>query len=60
MAVGATLSSTVMVAVQVLTLLLSSVTVKVTVLAPTSVQSKLLLSSVIVAMPQLSNDPLST
>ena len=53
---GAMLSSTVMVAVHVLTLLLTSVTVKVTVLAPRSVQSKLLLSSVIVAMPQLSDD----
>ena len=60
MAVGLTLSCTVMVAVQVLTLLLSSVTVKVTVLAPTLVQSKSVLLNVVVAMPQLSDDPLST
>ena len=49
-----------MVAVQVLTLLLTSVTVKVTVLAPTSVQSKSVLLNVVVATEQLSNDPLST
>ena len=60
MAVGLMMSCTVMVAVQVLTLLLSSVTVKVTVLAPTSVQSKSVWLKDIDAMPQLSDDPLST
>ena len=49
-----------MVEVHVLTLPLSSVTVKVTVFAPTSVQSKSVSLSVIVAMPQLSEEPLST
>ena len=43
-AIGATLSSTVMVEVHVLLLPLTSVTVKVTVLAPTLAQVKLLLS----------------
>ena len=49
-----------MVEVHVLTLLLLSVTVKVTVFAPTSVQSKSVSLNVMVAMPQLSEEPLST
>ena len=37
----------------------TSVTVKVTTLVPTLVQSKLLLDKLIAAIPQLSKDPLS-
>ncbi len=59
-AVGAVLSTTVTVAVQVLTLPLVSVTVRVTVLAPTWLQSKLAWSRLMLAMPQLSLLPLST
>ena len=57
--VGATLSSTVTVAVAVLTLPLLSVTVRVTVLAPTSAQSKDVTSRARLWMPQASLDPLS-
>ena len=60
MAVGATLSSTVMVAVQVVVLPFTSVTVSVSVFAPTSAQAKLVWLKEILAMAQLSLDPLST
>ena len=58
-ATGATLSSTVTVAVQELELPLRSVTVSVTGCSPTSVQSKLLLFSERFEMPQTSLEPLS-
>ena len=58
-AVGTILSSTVTVAVQVLELPLPSVTVKVTVLSPRFVQSKVVWSRARVATEQLSLDPLS-
>src|SRR5690606_26040547 len=57
---GAVMSSTVAVAVALSVLPCTSVTVRVTVLAPTSPQSKLDLSSVMLAMPHESVDPLST
>ena len=57
---GAVLSSTVTVAVQVLVLPLLSSTVSVTVWVPTSVQSKLLELSVRLAKPQASLEPLFT
>src|SRR5690606_37580132 len=56
---GAVTSSTVTIAVAVSVLPLTSVTVRVTVLSPTSPQSKLDLSSVIPAIPQVSDEPLS-
>jgi len=56
---GDMLSSTVTVAVQLLLLPAPSVTVRVTVFAPMFVQSKLLLSKLILDMPQLSLLPLS-
>jgi len=59
MAVGGTLSSTVTVAVQVETFPLSSVTVKVTVFAPISLQSKVAGLTAILNIPQLSEEPLS-
>jgi hypothetical protein len=59
-AIGATLSSTVMVEVQVLTFPLLSVTVKVTVLGPTLAQVNDVLSRLSEAIPQASLDPLST
>ncbi len=54
------LSTTVTVALQVLTLPLMSVTVRVTVLAPTWLQSKLVWLRLMLATPQLSLLPLST
>src|SRR2546423_3269497 len=56
---GGTESTTVTVAVAVWLLPLLSVTVRVTVFAPTLVQSKLLLSRLKLAMPQASLLPLS-
>src|SRR5690554_1101755 len=56
---GARLSSTVTTVVQVETFPFTSVTVKVIVFGPTSEQSKVFLSIVIVATPQLSELPLS-
>ena len=53
------LSSTVIVAVAESEFPLASVTVKVTVFAPTFEQSKVVLSNVIVAIEQLSLEPLS-
>ena len=53
------MSSTVTVAVQVDTFPLLSVTVKVTVLAPTFEQSKAVLSNAKLAIPQASLEPLS-
>ena len=53
------MSFTVTVAVQVLELPLTSVTVRVTVLAPTFAQVKLFGLTVVLAMLQLSDDPLS-
>ena len=58
-AIGAVLSITVTVAVPVLTFPFTSVTVSVTVLAPTFAQVNVDGLTVIVAMPQLSVDPLS-
>ena len=58
---GANLSSTVTIAVLVAILPCISVTVKVTVTGvPTLEQPKLVMSNVLVAMPQLSVEPLST
>ena len=57
-AVGLVLSSTVTVAVQVEVLPLTSVTVRVTVLAPTFEQLKLDGATLIPARPQLSEEPL--
>ena len=59
MAVGATLSSTVTVAVADALLPLLSVTVRVTVLAPTLAQPKDVMSRAMVWMPQASLEPLS-
>ena len=59
MATGSTLSSMVTVAVAVETLLLLSVTVRVTVLAPMLEQSKLVTSRLRSATPHASFDPLS-
>ena len=59
-AVGAMLSSTVIIAVQVSELPLLSVTVKITVLAPKSLQSKVSISKAKEEIPQASLDPLST
>src|SRR5690606_35278425 len=56
---GTVISSTVTIAVALWVLPLTSVTVRVTVLAPTSPQSKLDLSSVMLAIPQASVEPLS-
>src|SRR5690606_7634084 len=56
---GAVMSSTVTIAVALSVLPFTSVTVSVTVLAPTSPQSKLDLSSVMLAIPQASVEPLS-
>src|SRR5690606_39124382 len=56
---GAVMSSTVTMAVALSVLPFTSVTVSVTVLAPTSPQSKLDLSSVMLAIPQASVEPLS-
>ena len=58
LAIGATLSSTVTIAEQVLTLPFTSVTVKITVLAPTIVQSKVVWSKAKLWIPQLSVDAL--
>ena len=57
---GAVTSFTVMIAVSVSVLLLLSVTVRVTVLAPKSAHVKAVLSKASVAMPQASDEPLST
>ena len=57
-ATGATLSCTVTVELQVDVLPLLSVTVKVTVLAPTLEQLKLVLEATKEAIPQASLDPL--
>ena len=57
---GATLSSTLTVASQVLSLPLASVTVRVTVLAPTSAQPKSVWLRAKLAAPQASLEPLST
>ena len=59
-AVGAIKSRTVTVAEQVLLLPLTSVTVRMTELAPKLAQVKLLLFRVVVAMPQASFEPLLT
>ena len=59
MAVGSIESSTVTVAEHVDTLLLASVTVNVTELAPTWEQSKLVWSKLKETVPQLSFEPLS-
>ena len=59
-AVGGLLSSTVTVAVQVLVLPFTSVTVSVSVLGPTSEQSKLVWLKERLRMPQASPDPLFT
>ena len=59
-ATGATLSSTVTVAEHVEVLPLLSVTVRVTVLAPIFVQSKLVLLKARLAMPEASLEPLFT
>src|SRR5690554_2163777 len=56
---GAVTSSSVTIAVALSELPLTSVTVRVTVLAPTSPQPKLYLSSVMLAIPQASVEPLS-
>ena len=53
------LSSTVTVAEHVLELPFTSVTVNVTVLSPTSSQSKLVISNERLSIPQASLDPLS-
>ena len=53
------MSSTVTVAVQVEELPLTSVTVRVTVFAPTFEQSKVVLSNAKLAIPQASVEPLS-
>src|SRR5438128_3899423 len=58
-AVGATVSWTRTVAVQVLVLPFSSVTVRETVFGPTLPQSKLVLSRLRLAIPQASELPLS-
>ena len=58
-AVGATSSSIVTIEVPVETFPFTSVTVKVTVLSPTLLQSNVAISMVIVAIPLASNDPLS-
>ena len=58
-AVGATSSSIVTLEVPVETFPFTSVTVKVTVLSPTLLQSNVAISMVIVAIPLASNDPLS-
>src|ERR1043165_3606632 len=60
LAAGGTLSSMVTVAVQLDELTLKALTVKVTVLGPISVQSKSVISSDEIAMPQASVEPLST
>jgi hypothetical protein len=54
------LSTTVTVALQVETLPFTSVTVRITVLAPTLEQLKLLFEIVVLAIPQLSDEPLLT
>ena len=59
LATGATLSSTVTVAVFVAVLLLLSVTESVTVLGPISSQSKLLMFREVDLIPQASFEPLS-
>src|SRR5690606_15309562 len=58
-AMGATLSSTVTIVVQVETLPFTSLTVKVTVFGPTSAQVKAVMSIEVLAIPQASVLPLS-
>src|SRR5690606_42027046 len=58
--VGAMLSTTVTVAVALASFPFTSFTVNVTVFAPTFAQVKLVIFSVLSAMPQLSDEPLST
>ena len=57
-AVGAILSSTVTTAEHVLTFPFTSVTVRITVFGPTSVHVKVESDTSMLAMPQLSNQPL--
>src|SRR5690606_20021108 len=56
---GGMLSSTVTIVVQVETLPFKSVTVRVTVFGPTSLQSKSVISIVVIAIPQASVLPFS-
>ena len=60
MATGATLSSTVIVVVQVVTFPFTSVTVNVSVFVPTSEQAKFVWLNTKLAMPHASEEPLST